>query len=72
MNGVKRAFLRTDGNMSSNNLTPFLVKVSVDPRANFASKPFNVTYWIIACCLFAFGIGRTADIDYVDQGVGMS
>lgn len=67
-----RGFLRTDGNVPSNNLTPSLVKVSIDPRMNFASEPLNISNRIVASRLLAFSIGSTADINYMDKGIGVS
>jgi hypothetical protein len=58
--------------MSSNDLIPSLVEVPKDPRMDFASKPLNVSYRIIANRLLAFSISGATDIDHMNKGIGMS
>lgn len=70
--GVVEGFLRTDSNVPSNNLTPPLVKVPVDPRMNLASEPLNISNGIVTNRLLAFCISSSTDIDYMDKGIGVS
>lgn len=51
---------------------PFFHEVALNPTNNLGAQPLNVDTGIITSCSFAFCIGCSADIDDVNESIGMS
>jgi hypothetical protein len=49
-----------------------LHQVAEDPVDDFGAEPDDVLGWVVAAGGFTFGVGGAADVDDVDQGIGVS
>lgn len=61
-----------DGDMAAANAAPALGQVATDPGDDLAAQPGDVDAGVIAAGVLALGVGGAADVDDVDEGVGVA
>lgn len=58
--------------MAPFNGPPFVHEIALYPAYDFTAQPYYVLTGIITACCFSLGVCGSADIDDMDEGIGVS